>query len=343
MTGASDGIGKEYALQLASKGFNIILVSRTESKLQILGAEIEAKYAAQDVKTKYLAMDFARNLDSDYLKLKEVVDGLDIAILVNNVGQSYEMPTPFLLTEKRVHDEIVSVNVIGTLRVTQIVAPGMVSRGRGLILTMGSFAGHFPTPLLSVYTGSKAFLQSWSTALHEELRGKGVDVQFILSHMVVTSMSKIRKSSVTIPSPKAFVRSVVQKIGLGGIGNVAATTTPWWAHAMTKWVVEKTVGPASTFMLRQNRKMHEDIRMRALRKERGKEGPVVRCILRKKEEGNQEKEAIIYRPFLGSTNSLRFFMKLFNQRCILAKLWIHFPQCIVGRGTMVKKRSILNG
>lgn len=266
MTGASDGIGKEYALQLASKGFNIILVSRTESKLQVLAAEIEARYAAQGIKTKYLAMDFAKNLNSDYSRLKEVVDGLDIAILVNNVGQSYEMPTPFLLTERKTHDDIISINVIGTVKVTQIVAPGMVSRGKGLILTMGSFAGLFPSPLLSVYSGSKAFLQSWSTALHEELRGKGVDVQFILSHMVVTSMSKIRRPSVSAPSPKAFVHSALQKIGLGGVGNVTATTTPYWAHAMTQWVIEKTVGPASAFTLQQNRRMHEDIRVRALRK-----------------------------------------------------------------------------
>ncbi|KAF8420680.1 estradiol 17-beta-dehydrogenase-like protein 12-b [Tirmania nivea] len=266
VTGSSDGIGKEFALQLASKGFNILLVSRTESKLQILGAEIESKYAGQGVKTKYLAMDFARNLDSDYAKLKETVDGLDIAILVNNVGQSYEMPTPFLLTEKKVHDDIITINVTGTLRVTQIVAPGMVSRKRGLILTMGSFGGLLPTPLLSVYSGSKAFLQHWSTALHEELREKGVDVQFILSHMVVSNMSKLRKASLIAPTPKAFVKSALAKIGLGGVGSFAATTTPYWAHALMQWGIERTVGVGSAFALKQNRKMHEDIRVRALRK-----------------------------------------------------------------------------
>lgn len=266
VTGASDGIGKEFALQLASKGFNILLVSRTESKLQVLGAEIESKYAGQGVKTKYLTMDFAKNLDLDYAKLKEAVDGLDIAILVNNVGQSYDMPTPFLLTEKKVHDDVVTINVTGTLRVTQIVAPGMVSRKRGLILTMGSFGGLLPTPLLSVYSGSKAFLQHWSTALHEELREKGVDVQFILSHMVVSNMSKVRKPSLITPTPKVFVKSVVGKIGLGGVGSFAATTTPYWAHALMQWGIEKTVGVGSACALKQNRKMHEDIRVRALRK-----------------------------------------------------------------------------
>ncbi|KAF8460383.1 estradiol 17-beta-dehydrogenase-like protein 12-b [Kalaharituber pfeilii] len=268
VTGASDGIGKEYALQLASKGFNIFLVSRTESKLIALGAEIESKYAAQGIKTKYLAMDFSKNSDNDYAKLKEIVDGLDIAILINNVGQSHEMPVPFLLTEQKEMTDIITINVFGTLKVTQIVAPGMVKRNRGLILTMGSFGGLLPTPLLATYSGSKAFLQHWSTALHEELRPKGVEVQFVLSYLVVSAMSKIRRPSLAIPTPKAFVRSVLGKIGVGlggGVGT-AATMTPYWSHALMHWVIEKTVGVGSYFALKQNRVMHESIRMRALKK-----------------------------------------------------------------------------
>ena len=264
VTGASDGIGKEFALQIASKGLNIFLVSRTESKLQVLAEEIESKYAAQGIKTKYLAMDFSRNLDSDYTKLKEVVDGLDVAVLVNNVGRSHDMPVPFVLTEKKEMTDIININVLGTLRVTQIVVPGMVQRKRGLILTMGSLAGLLPTPLLATYSGSKAFLQYWSTALHEELRGKGVDVQFIVSYMVVSAMSKIRRASMSTPTPESFVRSVLAKIGSGGVG-MSATTTPYWVHALMQWGIE-SVGIGSAFVLKQNRVLHENIRVRALRK-----------------------------------------------------------------------------
>ena len=252
-------------MQLASKGFNIVLVSRTESKLLALGAEIESKYASQGIKTKHLAMDFSKGADADFANLKELVEGLDVAILVNNVGQSHDIPTPFLLTEKKEMQDIITINVLGTLKVTQIIAPGMVSRKRGLIMTMGSFGGLLPTPLLATYSGSKAFLQHWSSALNEELRPKGVEVQLVLSYLVTSAMSKIRRPSLTIPTPKQFVRAALSKVGVG-IAGISGTSTPYWAHALMHWGIDKTVGIGSRFALKQNRVMHESIRTRALKK-----------------------------------------------------------------------------
>lgn len=267
ITGASDGIGKEYAIQLAQKGFNLVLVSRTESKLNTLATEITQKYAGSAIKTKILPMDFAKNDDGDYAKLKALVDGLDVGILVNNVGQSHSIPVPFVLTTKEEMRDIITINCIGTLKVTQIVAPGMVQRKRGLILTMGSFGGLLPTPLLATYSGSKAFLQHWSTSLGGELEGTGVDVELCLSYLVTTAMSKIRKTSLFIPNPRNFVKATLAKIGRsGGAQNMAYTSTPFWGHAIMQWFLENAVGLGNKFAIKQNRKTHEDIRKRALRK-----------------------------------------------------------------------------
>ena len=212
-------------------------------------------------------MDFSKNDDGDYAKLKALVDGLDIGILVNNVGQSHSIPVPFVLTPKDEIRDIIAINCIATLRVTQIVAPGMVQRKRGLILTMGSFGGLLPTPLLATYSGSKAFLQQWSTALAGELKGSGVDVEFVISYLVTSAMSKIRKTSATIPNPRNFVKSVLAKVGRsGGAQQMAFTSTPYWAHALMQWWIENTVGLGSEFAVIQNRKMHESIRKRALKK-----------------------------------------------------------------------------
>jgi 17beta-estradiol 17-dehydrogenase / very-long-chain 3-oxoacyl-CoA reductase len=267
VTGASDGIGKEYALQLASKGFNILLVSRTDSKLQVLGQEIESKYRSQSVKTKTLAMDFGKNDDADYAKLKAIVDGIDVAVLVNNVGRSHDIPVPFILTPKQEILDIININCIGTLKVTQIVAPGMVQRGRGLILTMGSFGGLLPTPLLATYSGSKAFLQQWSTALGSELKPHGVQVELVISYLVTSAMSKIRKPSASIPNPKVFVRSVLGKLGRsGGAQGVAYTSTPFWAHGLMHWALSSFTGLTGELVVNQNKGMHEAIRKRALKK-----------------------------------------------------------------------------
>ncbi|PSN69174.1 NAD(P)-binding protein [Corynespora cassiicola Philippines] len=266
ITGASDGIGKEFALALAKKGYNLILVSRTESKLTALASDISAKYGPK-ISTKTLSMDFAQNKDSDYAALKKLVEGLDISILVNNVGLSHSIPVPFTETSAQEMNDIIVINCMATLRVTQLVTPGMISRKRGLILTMASTGGFFPTPLLATYSGSKAFLQQWSTALGSELEPHGVRVQCVQSHLVTTAMSKIRRSSALVPNPKQFVNSALSKIGRsGGAQNVAFTSAPYWSHGLLLWFISRFLGERSPMVVKINRGMHEDIRKRALRK-----------------------------------------------------------------------------
>ncbi|KAI1170619.1 hypothetical protein F4777DRAFT_568493 [Nemania sp. FL0916] len=265
VTGASDGLGKEFATQLAAKGFNLLLVSRTQSKLETLSKELQTKYAG--VQTDIIAMDFASlDNEADYARLAKRIETLDVGILINNVGQSHSIPVPFTQTESKEMENIININCRGTLKVTRIVAPGMQTRRRGLILTMGSFGGWMPTPLLATYSGSKAFLQFWSTALAAELKQDNVDVQLVLSYLVTTAMSKVRRPSLLIPSPKPFVRSALGKVASGGWQSTAYTYTPHWSHAVMAWVIENTVGVGSKWGLGVNKSMHVGIRRRALKK-----------------------------------------------------------------------------
>ncbi|KAI9877450.1 MAG: hypothetical protein M1830_003872 [Pleopsidium flavum] len=268
VTGASDGIGKEFSIQLAQKGFNLCLISRTQSKLQTLAQEIETKYAGSAVRTKLLAMDFTADNDDDYARLKALVDGLDVAVLVNNVGKSHDIPVPFTQTPEQEMRDIITINCMGTLRVTQIVAPGMIQRKRGLILTMGSFAGILPTPLLATYSGSKAFLQQWSSALGSELKPYGIQVELVQSYLVTSAMSKIKRPSMSIPNPRNFVKAVLGKIGRsGGAQGIAFTSTPFWSHGIMHWALISFVGTMNGVVVDRNKAMHEDIRQRALRKQ----------------------------------------------------------------------------
>ncbi|KAI6784814.1 Very-long-chain 3-oxoacyl-CoA reductase-like protein [Emericellopsis cladophorae] len=266
ITGASDGLGKEYAYQLAQKGFNLILVSRTQSKLETLAKEIEAKHADKKVQTKIHAMDFSQSNNADYEALASQIEGLDVGILINNVGQSHSIPVSFLDTTQEEMESIIRINCEGTLKVTKVVAPILQKRRKGLILTMGSTAGWSPTPLLATYSGSKAFLQYWSSALAAELRPDNVDVYLVVSHLVTTAMSKIRRPSLMIPTAPKFVRSALSKIGNGGFQNASNTYTPWWTHSLMIWTVETVLGVFHPTVIGINRKMHVDIRKRALRK-----------------------------------------------------------------------------
>ncbi|KAK9462446.1 uncharacterized protein V1516DRAFT_155907 [Lipomyces oligophaga] len=264
ITGASDGIGKEYSFQLAKAGFNIFLVSRTESKLVALADEIKAKYA---VETKYQAIDFATPTADDYSKLAATVSLIDVGVLINNVGQSHSIPVPFAEVDEVELTEIISINDLATLKVTRIVLPKMIAAKRGLILTMGSFGGYLPTPYLSVYSGSKAFLQQWSSALATEVKSQGVDVEFVLSYLVTSAMSKIKRTSLMIPNPKSFVKSTLTSIGLArGAQLVSYTSTPYPTHALFQFVIDNTVGAWSSVVARSNLNMHISIRKRALRK-----------------------------------------------------------------------------
>ena len=264
VTGASDGLGKEFALQLSRKGFNIFLISRTKSKLEAIAAEIGS---SSKVDTLILDMDFARDDDEDYAKLYKMLEGLAIAILVNNVGKSHDVPVPFALTPKQELQDIITINCIATLKVTQLVVPKMISQHRGLIMTIGSIGGWLPTPLLATYSGSKAFLQQWSTSMGAELKPHGIDVELVLSYLVVSAMSKVRKTSMMVPSPKTFVASVLGKVRRsGGPQNMPFTSTPFWSHALFQSAIEMLLGRGSSLLLGVNKKMHEGIRAAALRK-----------------------------------------------------------------------------
>ena len=136
-----------------------------------------------------------------------------------------------------------------------------------IILTMGSLGGTLPTPLLATYSGSKAFLQQWSTALGAELAPSGVDVEIVLASLITGAMSKVRRPSMTIPTPRRFVRDTLKKVGLScGAQGMAYTSTPFWVHALQQWWIENTVGLMSFPALWFNRRMHVNIRNRALKK-----------------------------------------------------------------------------
>ena len=280
ITGASDGLGREYALQLSALGFHTLLVSRTASKLSSVASAITSKYPNCIVKTH--AIDFARASSTDYNNLKSAIDdlssgggsdGKEVGILINNVGLSHSIPVPFSDTPTQEVEDIITINNLATLKVTQLVLPHLIARRKGLILTMGSFGGMLPTPLLATYSGSKAFLQHWSTALASELAPHNITVELVQSYLVTTAMSKIRRTSALIPGPREFVRSVLSSIGrTGGAQGFSYTSTSYWSHALMQWGMLRVVGVHSKVALAYNKVMHEGIRKRALKKQARESG-----------------------------------------------------------------------
>jgi 17beta-estradiol 17-dehydrogenase / very-long-chain 3-oxoacyl-CoA reductase len=222
VTGCTDGIGKAISEEFARKGLNLVLISRNQQKLDEMSKKI---IESEKVKVKTFSVDFA-SPNAAFSSLKADLDTLDIGILVNNVGVSYEHAA-FLpeITEERI-DQLIRVNILGTIRMTQIVLPGMINRKRGAIINIGSASSMVTEPMYSVYAGTKAFIEVFSKSLHHECKEYGIHVQCQIPAFVATKLSKIRKTSFFVCSPRSYAKSFVAAIGH------ETTVISYWTHAL---------------------------------------------------------------------------------------------------------------
>ncbi|KAB1201202.1 Very-long-chain 3-oxoacyl-CoA reductase 1 [Morella rubra] len=156
VTGSTDGIGKAFAYQLACKGLNLILVSRNSNKLKTVSKDIEADFPHTQI--KIVELDFSGNITAGVQLLEEAIKGVDIGVLINNVGITYPDARFFHEVDEKVWMNIVQVNLEGTTRVTKAVLPGMIERKRGAIVNIGSGAAIvMPShPLFTIYAATKA-------------------------------------------------------------------------------------------------------------------------------------------------------------------------------------------
>ncbi|XGW15969.1 hypothetical protein V3C99_001435 [Haemonchus contortus] len=214
VTGATDGIGKAYAYELASKGFNIYLVSRTQSKLDEVEKDLCQKYNKVSVKT--IAFDFCAGSVDAYKPLLEALDKVDVGILVNNVGMSYEYPEILHEIEGGLQriGNITTINTLPTTILTAHVIKQMLPRKKGIIVNVSSAACYNHMALWAVYSATKKYVTWLSQILRMEYADKGITIQTICPMMVATKMSKVRKTSFFVPNGEVFAKSAVRSIGL---------------------------------------------------------------------------------------------------------------------------------
>ncbi|MFL5319497.1 MAG: SDR family NAD(P)-dependent oxidoreductase [Myxococcaceae bacterium] len=181
ITGGSGGIGFELAKLFAGDNYDLVIAARNEQKLQQAAAELTSRFK---VKVDTFSVDLA-DVDGPG-ELASAMGGRidELTALVNNAG--YGMQGPFLKTDIDVEVKMVQTNITSLMQLTKLAAPGMVKRGSGYILNVGSTAGFQPGPNMAVYYASKAFVNSFSQALGAELKGTGVKVSCLCPGPVET-------------------------------------------------------------------------------------------------------------------------------------------------------------
>ncbi|WP_371155137.1 SDR family NAD(P)-dependent oxidoreductase [Jannaschia sp. 2305UL9-9] len=231
ITGASGGIGRAMAAYHAAKGGDLIIAARRQPELDSLKTELEARH---DVSVTTVACDLGTS--EGVTTLIAAVADAPIDILVNNAG--FGGHGAFL--DRALGDDfaMVDLNVKAVMALCHAVAPGMVSRGGGRILNVGSTAGMMPGPLQATYFATKAFVQSFSQALDEELRAKGVTVTVLAPGYVETGFSGRADLDDTPLTKSGKTPESVAKVGYDAMmdGKLVVVNEPLLS-VLTGWVV----------------------------------------------------------------------------------------------------------
>ncbi|XP_064634389.1 very-long-chain 3-oxoacyl-CoA reductase-like [Lineus longissimus] len=231
VTGATDGIGKAYANQLAKQGLNIVLVSRSPDKLADGAKEIESNHGVQ---TKIIAVDFSKGIESGiYNTIKEGIQGLDIGVLVNNVGMGYVYPEVFndIPDSEQMISKMIHCNMTSLTMMTRLILPQMEQKKKGIVINISSASAARPTPMLTIYAATKAYVDFFSRGLQAEYSSKGIIVQCVMPYFVATKMSGIRRSSFFVPDPNTYVASALATVGKESV------TFGCKAHAIQEYVI----------------------------------------------------------------------------------------------------------
>ncbi|KAI6204177.1 hypothetical protein M3Y94_00642400 [Aphelenchoides besseyi] len=248
ITGATDGIGKSYAFELASKNFDLLLISRNHQKLLATSDQIKSTYPR--VTIKVLEFDFTNPRLEDYeQKIFPVLDQLEIGILVNNVGLAYDHPER--IDQQRdalrsCHDMLI-INTLPNTLLSTYVLTQMTKRNGGVVVNLSSAMALYPMTNWAVYSATKRYVSTLTEILRKEFADSKVTIQTVHPMFVETKMVKLIEPLPRIfgVTPEYFAHSAVRTIGL-----VDETCGCLWHDVQVAiafylppdWVIERFLG-----------------------------------------------------------------------------------------------------
>ena len=225
VTGASSGIGAVYARFLARQGFDLVLVARREARLQALADELMQRY---NVTAEVLVADLADADDIARVKAR-IAEMDDLCFLVNNAG--FGLLGSFADNDIGGQDAMIHVHVNASVRLTRAALPVMLAQQRGAIVNVASLAAFYPLPGSATYAATKAYLKTFTEALHQELAGTGVRVQALCPGFTrtefqdVSGIGKLGLPDFAWMSPEAVVTQ-----SLRDLDQDCVISVPGWGY-----------------------------------------------------------------------------------------------------------------
>jgi uncharacterized protein len=217
VTGASSGIGAEIARDLAARRHGVTLVARREERLKELARELERNHG---VRAEIIAASVSHREGRQELVEEIERRGLTVEVLVNNAG--FGSGGRFQNQEVEREEEMVRTNIEAVVGLCAIYASRMVARGRGAILNVGSVAGFQPVPRQTTYAATKAFVNSFTEALHTDLSGTGASATLVCPGFTQTEFAEVgglgsfdQLPSFLVDTPREVAQAAVEGMAKG--------------------------------------------------------------------------------------------------------------------------------
>lgn len=246
VTGASSGIGDAFARLLAARGYDLVVVARDKERLDKLAADV-----AVDVEVMTADLADRSQLAVVEARLRDATSA-PVDVLINNAGFGTTGRFHELDADEETRE--IDVNVVALVRLTHAALDGMVRRGKGGVLNVSSIAGYQPTPGNTTYGATKAFVTSFSQALHEELRGTGVAVTCLTPGMTRAEFQQRAGYSTShLPERAWQTPEEVARAALDGLARNDALVVPGWhnkvlaasTHLAPRWLVRRIASQLS--------------------------------------------------------------------------------------------------
>jgi uncharacterized protein len=233
ITGASSGIGKEFAKLFAERGHDLILVAERAGPLKATARKLGKKYG---VKTLAIAADLSDTKEARKLAMRLKRRSIRIKYLVNDAGTGTY--GPFVKTPLKKMEKMMSLNMTGLTALTWHLLPGLMRQKEAYILNLGSISSFQPGPLMAVYYATKAYVLSFSEALRHELKDTGVTVTCLCPPATDTHFDEragMTKSKVMIQA-KMWDATQVARIGFDAMLRKDDIVVPGMTGKLTSFL-----------------------------------------------------------------------------------------------------------